>query len=48
MFDLGLGTLAILHTHMEANAKTDEYHHNMNSPRNKAGFLAYLLHYVGR
>ena len=33
LLDLKLGILAILHTHMGACAKTDEYHHNMNSPR---------------
>ena len=48
LFDLRLGTLVKLHIHMGACAKTDEYHHNMNSPGDKAGFLAYLLHYVGR
>ena len=44
----GTGTLAILHTQMGACTETDEYCHNMNSPGDKAGFLAYLLHYVGR
>ena len=45
---LGLGTLAILHTHMGTCTETDESCHNMNSPVDKTGFLAYLLHYVGR